>query len=214
MKRALPPRKAWKLRAKPESRARSARESRAKPEARAGEGFGERARWIPESFCKIDSEMVQSGAYFTLKLHSYNYNRILSACHLLRRPATQYDVNCQTDINTQKIRNFDYKYFENMRVFSSFLNLAVSVIVSSSTGSRFHACGAATEIARSPVFNLVDGTTRSPFEADRRWLRESTSATGWRSFRMYWRASGEARKLRLGEAEFRVKPESRAKFEI
>ena len=54
----------------------------------------------------------------------------------------------------------------------------MSTIVFSSTGRRFHACGAATENARSPVFNLVDGTTRSPLEADRRWLRETTSATG------------------------------------
>ena len=69
-------------------------------------------------------------------------------------------------------------YFEKRRVFSSLLNLTVSTIVFSSTGRRFHACGAATENARSPVFNLVDGTTRSPFKADRMWLREITSATG------------------------------------
>ena len=77
----------------------------------------------------------------------------------------------------------------------------MSTIVFSSTGRRFHACGAATGNARSPVFNLVDGTTRSPFEADRRWLFyinifldykqpkpqscSPTSATGWRSSRMY-----------------------------
>ena len=55
-----------------------------------------------------------------------------------------------------------------MRVLNSLLNLAVSIIVSSSAGSRFQACGAATENACSPVFNLVDGTTRLPFEDDRR----------------------------------------------
>ena len=67
-------------------------------------------------------------------------------------------------INIQFRKNFD-----NMRVFSSLLSLVVSVISFSSTGRRFHASGAATENACLPVFNLVGGMTRSPFEADRRF---------------------------------------------
>ena len=58
-------------RAKPESRARSARELRAKPEPRAkpekkrGEGSGERARWAPPQkiFKKITLETIHFGAY-------------------------------------------------------------------------------------------------------------------------------------------------------
>ena len=70
--------------AKPESRARSARKlrakpkSRAKPETRAGRVPGSPSS---ENFCKINSEMMQPGEYFTSKLPDLAivYKRALTA---------------------------------------------------------------------------------------------------------------------------------------
>ena len=64
---------AWKLRAKPESRAQ--------PETRTGGGVwggGSVSPSFPENFCKIDSEMVQS-ANFTSKL-SDQANSLICPC--------------------------------------------------------------------------------------------------------------------------------------
>ena len=66
----------------------------------------------------------------------------------------------------------------NKKVFSFFLKSLVSVIRLMSTGTLFHALGAATENARSDETSLERGTTRSCLPAERREARPGMLATG------------------------------------
>ena len=125
MKRALPPRTAWKLRAP---------ESRAKPETRAGEGFEEGARWAPSQNIFAKSILKWCNLVHTLQVYieitiTHLQLQQDSQCtsptkktsnviqrQLSNRLSLSYTVSIIFVIH-KKFRNFDYKYFENMRCF-------------------------------------------------------------------------------------------------